>query len=90
MAIKLGMIALAGACLLANAAFAADTLATAAKKPTPADLKAYQHSHKLNETGALDPATKKALAADKAACKLPGQGSTLDFSDPCNSGWLAR
>ena len=89
MAIKLGMIVLVGACLLPLSAFAADVPVPAAKKATAADIKAFQHSHKLKETGKVDAATKKALAADRAACKLPGQGSTLDFSDPCNSGLLS-
>jgi hypothetical protein len=37
----------------------------------------------------MDAATKNGLAADEAACKLPGQGSTLDFSDPCDSALLS-
>lgn len=92
MAVKLGLIALASACLLTSPAFAADPVAAkpapASHKMSAADIKAFQHKKGLKETGTMDAATKKAFAADKAACKLPGQGATLDFSDPCNSALI--
>jgi hypothetical protein len=93
MALKLGLIALASACLLPAPAFAAEAAAAkpaaAAHKMTPDEIKAYQHHKGLKETGIMDATTKKAYAADKAACKLPGQGGTLDLSDPCNSGQVS-
>lgn len=91
MAIKLGMIALAGACLLMQPAFAAGghpaaTPSATTPKVTPEEVKAYQKARGLKETGIIDAATKKSVKADKDTCK--GKGGTLDLSDPCNGALL--